>query len=157
MTGSADLTNNWWVFPGFELELVAKGLDLPVNISFVPNPSGGDDDPLLYVTELYGQVKAITNNWQVHTYAEGLLNFDPGYKFPGTGENGLIGICVEPESGDLFLSMNYLDSGKPMSRVIRTKSEDGIKMDSAQTIIEGIPSVKAAHQIQALKTILRFL
>jgi hypothetical protein len=34
------LLKNWWVYPGFELELVATGLDLPVNIAFVPNPKG---------------------------------------------------------------------------------------------------------------------
>ena len=31
--------DNWWVFPGFEIEVVATGLDLPVNLAFVPSPS----------------------------------------------------------------------------------------------------------------------
>ena len=48
---------NWWVFPGFEIELMATGLDLPVNLAFVPNPGNDPKSPLLYVTELYGQVK----------------------------------------------------------------------------------------------------
>ncbi|UCD53883.1 MAG: hypothetical protein JSU76_02980 [Dehalococcoidia bacterium] len=30
---------DWWVYPGFEIEVVATGLDLPVNLAFVPKPS----------------------------------------------------------------------------------------------------------------------
>ena len=29
---------SWWVFPGFEIDVVVTGLDLPVNLAFVPNP-----------------------------------------------------------------------------------------------------------------------
>lgn len=66
--------NNWSVFPGFEIEHVATGLTLPVNIAFVPNPKDDLKDPLLYITELYGQVKVITNDGSVYTYAKNLLN-----------------------------------------------------------------------------------
>lgn len=141
---------NWWVFPGFELELMAEGFDLPVNLAFVPNPGKNPKAPLLYITELYGQVKVIDNNWKVHNYAEGLLNYKPDYSFPGTGESGLIGIVVEPKTGDLFLSLIYEDKGEMKSKIIRTTSKDGLKIDSETTIIDNIPSVHAAHQIQAL-------
>ena len=57
--------------------LMATGLDLPVNLAFVPNPDDEPTAPLLYVTELYGQVKVITNNWKVRTYADNLLNYEP--------------------------------------------------------------------------------
>jgi len=33
---------------------------------------------------------------------------------------------------------------------VRTSSKDGLKLDSMNTIIDGIPSIKAAHQIQAV-------
>lgn len=141
---------NWRVFPGFELELMISGLNLPVNLAFVPNPKEEPSAPLLYVTELYGTVKVITNEWKVHTYAKSLLNYAPDFKLPGTGESGLTGICVEPESGDLFLSMLYVENEEIKAKVVRTSSQDGMTMDSIETIIDGIPSVKAAHQIQAI-------
>ncbi|MFA6492758.1 MAG: PQQ-dependent sugar dehydrogenase [Patescibacteria group bacterium] len=145
-----DTIKDWWVFPGFELEKVATGLELPVNIAFVPGPGQNAQDPFLYVSQLYGQVKVITRDFTVHTYASDLLNFKPDYKFPGSGESGLIGIVVEPESGDLFLSMIYEDNGETKAKIIRTSSEDGLRMKSQVTVIDNIPSVHAAHQIQAL-------
>ena len=141
---------NWWVFPGFELELVAKGLDLPVNLAFVPNPSSDPKAPLLYVTELYGQIKVITNDWTVHTYARGLLNYDPSHQFPGSGESGVIGICVEPDTGDLFVSMIYADDAEIKAKVVRMSSKDGLHMGSMKTVLDNILSTTRAHQIQAV-------
>jgi len=69
-----DYIDYWWVFPGFKIERVLSGLKLPVNISFVPNPGDKKKDPLFYFTELYGQVKAVTKDYTVHTYAENLLD-----------------------------------------------------------------------------------
>ena len=141
---------SWWVLPGFKIELVATGLDLPVNLAFVPEPDSESTAPLLYVTELYGQVKVITNDWKVHTYADNLLNYEPDHRFPGTGESGVTGLCIEPNTGDLFLSMIYEDKGETKGKVVRTSSKDGLKVESMQTVIEDIRSVKAAHQIQAV-------
>jgi len=84
---------------------------MPINLAFVPLPNDYPSAPLLYVTELYGQIKVIDASWNVHTYAKGLLNFTPDYKIPGTGECGVTGITVEPQTGDLFLSMLYMDEG----------------------------------------------
>lgn len=131
---------NWWVFPGFEIELMATGLSLPVNIAFVPNPGNKPEDPLLYVTELYGQIKVITNDWSVHTYATNLLNYKPVYQIPGSGESGVIGICVEPQSGDLFVTMIYQDNNQTKAKVVRMTSDNGLKMTSQKTIIDNIPS-----------------
>jgi glucose/arabinose dehydrogenase len=145
------LVKNWWVYPGFELELVATGFDLPVNIAFVPYPRDDPKAPLLYVTELYGKVKVLTADWSVKTYAEGLLNFDPSHEFPGSGESGLTGICVEPDTGDLFLSMIYLDNGAVKGKVVRTSSTDGgFTRDSMNVVIDNIPSTSRAHQVQAV-------
>ena len=141
---------NWWLFPGFEIELIATGLALPVNLAFVPKPTGDPKAPLLYVTELYGQVKAITNDWTVYTYAKDLLNYDPSHEFPGTGESGVIGICVEPETGDLFVSMLYMDNGEIKAKVVRASSKNGLVMDSIKTVIDNIPSTTRAHQVQAV-------
>ena len=143
-----DFQKNWQIFPGFELELFASGLDLPVNLAFVPKLLPHPKSPLCYVTELYGQVRAIAGDKTVHTYARGLLNYKPDHKFPGTGESGVTGICIEPKSGDLFLTMVYTEGVLVKNKIIRTKSKDGLKMDSFETIINNIPSIHAAHQIQ---------
>jgi glucose/arabinose dehydrogenase len=142
--------DNWWVFPAFEIELVATGLDLPVNLAFVPNPGNDPKAPLLYITELYGQVKVMTNDRSIHTYAKDLLNYDPSHQFPGTGESGVIGICVEPSTGDLFVSMLYADDGAIKAKVVKMSSKNGLQMDSLETIIDDIPSTTRAHQIQAV-------
>jgi len=141
---------NWWVFPGFEIELVATGLDLPVNLAFVPDPGQDAKAPLLYVTELYGQIKVITNDWTVHTYATELLNYAPDHQFPGSGESGVTGICVEPKTGDLFVSMIYAADGEIKAKVARLSSNNGLNMDLMETIIDDIFSTTRAHQIQAV-------
>lgn len=147
---ATDPAANWWVFPGFEIETVLSGLDLPANIAFVPRPGPRPDDPLLYINSLYGTVTVMKNDGTTGLYAAGLLNYEPDHKFPGTGESGLTGICVEPDSGDLFLSMLYFDDGKVKARVIRTHSADGgLTMESFDTVVYDVPSIKAAHQVQA--------
>ena len=146
----SDIKKLWWVFPRFKIERIITGLELPVNLAFVPKPTDNPNDPLLYVSELYGKVKVITNDMKVHTFAENLLNYKPNYEFPGTGESGLTGICVEPESGDIFISMIYEDKEGVKNKLARLKSKNGLKMESIETILEDIPSIKAAHQIQAI-------
>ena len=89
---------------GFVVEEVAGNFQLPTNIAFVPNPGPNPNDPLFYVTELYGSIKVVTRNFSVSNYATGLLNFDPTGNFPGSGEQGLAGIVVDPASGDLFVT-----------------------------------------------------
>jgi hypothetical protein len=37
----------WWVFQGFEIDLVSAGLKLPVNLAFVPNAKKEKNSPLL--------------------------------------------------------------------------------------------------------------
>ncbi|TGC06783.1 PQQ-dependent sugar dehydrogenase [Methanolobus halotolerans] len=147
---SKEHTNYWWVFPGFKIEHILSGLDLPVNIAFVPEPGNKDDDPLFYVTELYGQIKSVTNDYAVHTYAQNLLDYEPSHEFPGTGESGVIGICVEPQTGDLFVSMLYKENDETKAKVVRTSSKNGLEMDSAETVIDNIPSTFMSHQIQAV-------
>ena len=70
----AGRAGNCWAFSGFEVEVFATGLDLPVNIAMVPEPDNDPDAPLFYVSELYGQVKAITNSGKVSRHTEELLN-----------------------------------------------------------------------------------
>jgi len=142
-----EAVHSWWVFPGFRLELVASGLHKPVNIAIPPWRDGG---PMLYVSELYGSVRYVTHDCKVGTFADGLLNYEPDYVLPGSGESGVTGLCVDPASGDLFASMLYIDDGKPCSRIVRMRTADGMRIDGMEVILDGIPSTFNAHQIQAL-------
>ncbi|MCI0332779.1 MAG: PQQ-dependent sugar dehydrogenase [Planctomycetes bacterium] len=116
--------------PGFVVEAVADGLQLPTNIAFVPNPGPDPDDPLFYVTELYGTIKVVTNDFTVSDYATGLLNFNPTGAFPGSGEQGLTGIAVDPVTGDVFATrVTATNPADPNSvhhpQVLRFLSNDG--------------------------------
>ena len=47
---------------GYEVERIAGGLQLPTGLAFVPDPGPEPDDPLLYVTELYGTIKVVARD-----------------------------------------------------------------------------------------------
>ena len=127
---------------GFKVEKVSSGFQLPVNIAFVPNPGSQPMDPYFYVTELYGIIKVVTRNGTVLDYATNLLNFNPTGNFPGSGEQGLSGILVEPGSGDIIASMLYDASppnGPHYPKVVRFTSINGGLNAGAQTTILDMP------------------
>jgi glucose/arabinose dehydrogenase len=129
--------------PGYTVEIVSTGYQLPVNIAFVPNPGTQPSDPLYYVTELYGTIKVVKRNGTVGTYATDLLNFDPTGNFPGSGEQGLSGIVVEQTTGDIFASMLYdppPPGGNHYPKVVRFHSVDGGLTAGTQTSILEMPS-----------------
>jgi len=143
---------------GYAVELLARGLRLPVNLAMVPRPRSGPRAPLLYVTELYGNIKLIRRNGKVTTYARNLLNFDPTANFPGAGEVGLTGIVVEPRTGDVFASMVYEPDAPPpgekvryYGKVVRLHSSDGGRVATRQTTVLDIPESQGpSHQISSL-------
>jgi glucose/arabinose dehydrogenase len=109
------------------------------------------------VTELYGTIKVVSNGGTVTDYITGLLNFNPTGNFPGSGEQGLTGIVVEPNTGDVFASMLYsinpFNEGAPhYPKVMRYQSEDGGR--TAASEIETInlfpESQSQSHQISNL-------
>ncbi len=141
--------------PGFRVDRVATGFQLPVNIAFVPEPGTAPDEPLFYVTELYGTVKVVSNGGAVSDYATNLLNFDPVGSFPGAGEKGLAGIVVEPASGDVFVSSIFAVSGVSdfhFPEVRRLHSEDGGRTAASQTAVLQFPDepMGASHQTSNL-------
>lgn len=118
----------WTVERGFQAEVFATGLELPVSIVAVPNPGHAPDSPFLYVAELYGKVKVVTRGGEVREFAKGLLNFDPRAPIPGNGERGLGGITIDPVSGDIIVTSVYqTDRESPWvsPRVLRLQSDDG--------------------------------
>jgi glucose/arabinose dehydrogenase len=143
---------------GYEIEIVAGDLQLPTNIAMVPNPGTGPGDPFLYITELYGTIKVVTRDGTVRDYATGLLNFNPTGAFPGSGEQGLTGIAVDPASGDVFASMVYEDTASTVNpkphypKVVRFHSSDGGLTAATQTTIRDMPgeSEGQSHQISNL-------
>jgi glucose/arabinose dehydrogenase/PKD repeat protein len=125
--------------PGFRIEVAAEGLQLPVNIAFVPNPGSDPDDPQFYVTELYGTVKVVLNNGEVRDYATNLLNYNPTGNFPGSGEQGVAGIVVDPVTGDIYITRatdaDGLEGGPHHGQVVRLHSIDEGRSSSGETII----------------------
>ncbi len=140
--------------PGFELETVTSGLKLPVDLVFAPDPGPEPDAPLFYVSELRGTIVTALRDGSRVTFASGLLNYDPGGLFPGPGEQGLTGLCIDAESGDLFAAMLYLgNDGQRHPRVQRFTSSDGGRTASSVTTILDLPNTVQgqSHQISNLQ------
>ena len=127
----------WDVQPGYQVDVLAEGLSLPVNLAFVPEPGPAPGDPFLYFTELYGRVMVMTNDGTVSVFADNLLNFNPLGFFPGAGEQGLGGLTVDPENGDLWLSLLYDAGGPHYPRLERLTSVDGgLTMATRTTVLD---------------------
>ena len=145
--------------PGFIVEEVGTDYRLPVNIAFVPNPGPNPNDPLYYVTELYGSIQVVTNDGTKHEFATGLLDYNPTGPISGSGEQGLTGITVERDSVDpdiyhLYVGMLW-DNGSPPGgashypKVERIDSvSGGLSMDT-RTILLNMQSETQgqSHQI----------
>ncbi len=149
-----------WVVnePGYEIDVVAENLQLPINIAFVPNPGPNPGDPKFYVTELYGAIKVVTNDGTMSNYATGLVDFTPTGAFPGSGEQGLTGIAVDPVSGDVFASLLRDEPGPSNDhepRIIRLSSNDGGLTAANETTILYMAGENQgqSHQISNLEII----
>lgn len=153
----ADTDVPWTARLGYLVEKVAGGFQLPVNIAMVPDPGPHGGDPVFYVAELYGTIKVVTRDGVVRDYAKELLNFDPNGVFPGSGEQGLAGLVVDPQSGDLFASMVYADeevAGEPhYEKVIRLHSDDRgwEAVGEPETVLDMEEREGASHQISHLE------
>ncbi|HEY6723718.1 MAG TPA: PQQ-dependent sugar dehydrogenase, partial [Polyangiaceae bacterium] len=130
-----------WVVmqPGYKVQEVASGFQLPLNIAFLPDASLHASDPLFYVTELYGTIKVVSTSGEVSVYREGLLNYTPSGAFPGTGEQGLSGIVVEPATGDVFAAMLYDGGADTYPMVVRFSSADGGFTAAQMSVVLDMP------------------
>ena len=140
---------------GYAVEVFAEGFQLPVNIAFVPNAGPEPDAPFFYVTELYGEVRVVRRDGSVGTFASGLLDFNPTGNFPGSGEQGLAGIAVDPTSGDVFVSLlhdSVTNPGTHYPKVVRFTSTDGGQTAATQTTLLDMvgESQGQSHQISNL-------
>jgi glucose/arabinose dehydrogenase len=140
--------------PGYRVERVVTGLQLPVNLAFVPDPLPDADAPIYYITELYGSIRAVLRDGSLRDYATGLLNFDPTGVFPGSGEQGVVGTAVDPATHDLFVALVYASefSSDHYCKVVRISSADGGRTASSiHTVLDmrGEP-IGPSHQISSL-------
>lgn len=144
---------------GFVVEQVGSGYRLPVNIAFVPNPGPNSNDPLYYVTELYGSIQVVTRDGTKHEFASGLLDYNPQGPISGSGEQGLTGIAVQrdevnPEIYHLYVGMLW-DNGAPPGgashypKVERIDSvAGGLSMASRTLLLNMQPETQGqSHQI----------
>lgn len=111
--------------PGYVVEVVSTGYQLPTSICFVPEPSTEPTAPKFYISELYGKIKVVANNGSVSDFATNLLNFSPDPDFPGSGEMGLADIAVHPQTGDIFATAVYAIRTNHYGRVYRLPSTNG--------------------------------
>ena len=145
----------WIPRAGFNVDVFAGGLSLPVNLAFVPNAGPNADDPFLYVTELYGAIRVVARDGTVGTFAHDLLDYDPTGVFPGSGEQGVAGIAVDPTTGDVYASLLH-DSGQlPVAhwpKIVRFTSQDGGRTASSETTVLDMPGETQgqSHQISNL-------
>ncbi|CAN5334946.1 hypothetical protein BH09SUM1_BH09SUM1_29350 [soil metagenome] len=128
-----------------------------MNLAFVPSPLSDPGAPYFYVNELYGSIKVVTRDGVVHEYANGLLNYNPTGAFPGSGEQGLTGLLVDPTSGDLFVTVLHSsdpahDFSPHYARVLRLHSNDGgLTMATNTMILDLSPEAqRESHQISNL-------
>ncbi len=147
----------WTVEPGYEIEIVATGFAMPTNIAFVPDPGPQPSDPYFYVVELHGTIKVVKRDGTVSVYASNLLNFDP-FDYPSSAQQGIGGIVVEPQTGDLFVSLLYqhtasTETPKPKyPKVIRLHSTNGGRTAASQTTVIDMfgDAQEYSHQIANL-------
>ncbi|MDA0933517.1 MAG: PQQ-dependent sugar dehydrogenase [Planctomycetota bacterium] len=141
--------------PGYTVEVVAEGLRMPVNIAFKPSAGSGPLDVKYYVTELYGNIKAVTNDGTVLTYATGLVNYTPSGAFPGSGEQGLTGLAVDPATGDVFVSHLWRTGNQNYPRITRLTSQNGGRTSSSRSVIldmQGEPQGQS-HQVSNVEIV----
>jgi glucose/arabinose dehydrogenase len=146
-----DVPIPWQVEPGYEVEAVSAALQLPTSLAFVPNPSPDPGAARFYVTELHGRIKVVTNDGRVLNFAEGLLNFDPSGDFPGSGEVGVIGVCLQPGSRDVYATLVHEADRYLRIRIVRIRTEDGLTATGVETVLAGRSDqgyVRYSHQIQ---------
>jgi glucose/arabinose dehydrogenase len=147
-----DVSLPWRLEPGYRLEAVSAALRLPVSLAFVEHPGDDPAAPRFYISELHGQIKVVTNDGRVSTFADNLLNFAPTEKFPGSGEQGVVGLCIPPGGRDVYATMVRRDEeGLFRIKVVRFRSDDGLTATGAEDILVASGPqgrVRPSHQIQ---------
>lgn len=114
------------------VEVVAKGLEVPWGIGFLP---GGD----MLVTERPGRVRRVGKDGAVSPPVAEL-------QVSGDGEGGLLGLALAPDfatSRRFYLYVSGKKDDEVSNRIERwTLSEDGQRASFERRILEGLPGAK---------------
>lgn len=121
----SDWRSDWGVEEGFSINVDTEGYHYPSAIAFIPKPGRGPKDPLYFVTELRGQVKVVTNDRTIYTFAKDFLQTEYYDEAPmREAEFGLAGICLDSEHGYVFVTFAYQDKNKILrNNIIRFQSK----------------------------------
>ena len=104
-----DPLSEWAVEEGYSLKIAASGFELPTAIAIVKNPKPGPKSPKMFVTELRGAIKLVSNDSTVTTFAR-IPTFSPKAEWPDeAGEAGMAGLCLDDEHGYVFTTYAYRD------------------------------------------------
>ncbi len=148
----SDPAQEWAAMAGFAISVDTEGYHFPTDIAFVPEPGPRPQDPLYFVTELRGKIKVVTNDRSIYTFAE-LPAFRPIQELPHFhAQNGLVGICLAPEQGYIFVTFAYQKNLTLHNSIIRFQSQPhvfGLKPDNQVEFAEifAEDSTAYAHQI----------
>ncbi len=112
------------------MSVIAKGLDTPWGIEFLPDGS-------MLITERKGTVRLVDSNGNLDPKPVATLK-----QVKEIGEGGLLGIAVHPDFGAnkfVYLYYTYSSNGdNTLNRVVRMKYQDG-GLTEEKFIVDGIP------------------
>ena len=113
--------------PGYKIETVATGLQVPWQLAFAP-------DGRIFFTERRGDIRVIE--------ADGKLALDPVITIPEVehqGETGMTGLALHPNfARNHWLYVAYAYQPNATVRIVRYTEQDG-KLTTPKTILDHIP------------------
>lgn len=112
---------DWSLADGFRIEIDSVGYNYPSKITFVEYPDDDPKAPLYFVLELKGQLKVVSNDRTIYTFAEDILPIPLSGKFD---QIGAAGICLAPKHGYVFVTFAYIDAvGQYRNGMVRFHSK----------------------------------
>lgn len=119
---------DWGIEEGFSISLDTDGYDMPSAIAFVPNPGDNPGDPLYFVNELRGKIVVVTNDRNKHIFVEDIFQNDSELGLNNMREEfGLSGICLDSNTGYIFITYSYRNNeGNILNGITRFSTEENI-------------------------------
>lgn len=121
----------------FKISVVAKNLEIPWALAFLPAPPAGGEDGKILTTERVGKVKLIDPQGTDEPITIAEIK-----EVKQSGEGGLLGLALHPsftQNNLVYLYYTYSSGGeRTFNRVVRFKFENNSLKDQ-QIIIDQIP------------------
>jgi hypothetical protein len=129
---SSDWRSDWELADGLNMTIDTQGYQFPVQVVFVPNPGIGPKDPLYFVVEIKGNIKVVTNDRTVETFAANFLPIPQGQSFIPAGAAAM---CLDPKNGYVFATFAFVDNTlnyrNGMVRFTSKPGQFGLKAEKA--------------------------